>query len=324
VTLIEVLVALFITAVGLMALLTLFPLGALSMAQAIKDERSADEADNLAAVARAYWMLAVENNPSDPEPGADAAMLNPSAPAVGPMPDRTGTTGPSYPVYIDLFGSNAYPPPWTTWLAGQANGVPRRRLNGPLSLAGTPPYNQTNVTLSLFSGLDDLTLGESGTPPSSPTSVDREGRYSAALLLRRSDCTEPRFVDVTVIVYSGRSLQFTQDLAPAGETPYTANFQAGSTVVQVKSLDGTKPGVRRGDWVMDAWMYDPNPNSPYVNDPPRGYFYRVVSVNDVRSDTVELELQTPAKAGAGNNGQTGPALILDNVVEVFEKPTMGP
>lgn len=41
VTLIEVLLAIFITGVGLLALLTLFPLGVLRMAEAIKDDRAA-------------------------------------------------------------------------------------------------------------------------------------------------------------------------------------------------------------------------------------------------------------------------------------------
>ena len=43
-TLIEVLVSIFIMAIGLLALLTLFPLGALTMAQAIKDDRCAQSA----------------------------------------------------------------------------------------------------------------------------------------------------------------------------------------------------------------------------------------------------------------------------------------
>ncbi|HWG42214.1 MAG TPA: prepilin-type N-terminal cleavage/methylation domain-containing protein [Gemmataceae bacterium] len=44
VTLIEVLVAMFIMAIGMLALLTLFPLGAVSMAQALKDDRCASTA----------------------------------------------------------------------------------------------------------------------------------------------------------------------------------------------------------------------------------------------------------------------------------------
>ena len=49
-TLVEVLVAIFVTAIGLLALLALFPLGALTMAQAIKDDRTAHAAGNAAAV----------------------------------------------------------------------------------------------------------------------------------------------------------------------------------------------------------------------------------------------------------------------------------
>src|SRR5579884_3316382 len=44
VTLIEVLVTMFIMAIGMLALLTLFPLGAISMGQALKDDRCASAA----------------------------------------------------------------------------------------------------------------------------------------------------------------------------------------------------------------------------------------------------------------------------------------
>ncbi len=40
ITLIEVLVAIFVMSIGLLALLTLFPLGALRMSQALQDDRS--------------------------------------------------------------------------------------------------------------------------------------------------------------------------------------------------------------------------------------------------------------------------------------------
>lgn len=49
-TLLEVLAAIFVMGIGLLALLTLFPLGALEMAQAINDDRTAA----IAANARAF------------------------------------------------------------------------------------------------------------------------------------------------------------------------------------------------------------------------------------------------------------------------------
>lgn len=52
-TLVEVLVAIFIMGVGLMSALTLFPLGALNMAEAIKDDRTAAIAAEAAAFSQA-------------------------------------------------------------------------------------------------------------------------------------------------------------------------------------------------------------------------------------------------------------------------------
>jgi Prokaryotic N-terminal methylation motif len=50
ITLIEVLAAIFIMGVGLLALLTLFPLGALSMARAVQDDRAAAIAADAASL----------------------------------------------------------------------------------------------------------------------------------------------------------------------------------------------------------------------------------------------------------------------------------
>lgn len=57
VTLIEVLAAILISGIGLLALLTLFPLGALSMAQAIKEDRAAAVAADAATFSTAGQQL---------------------------------------------------------------------------------------------------------------------------------------------------------------------------------------------------------------------------------------------------------------------------
>src|SRR5262245_57590124 len=76
-TLVEVLISIFIMALGLMALLTLFPLGAVQMARAIQDDRAATLANNSAAYFRWYWkklieadsyMRTEETQPSSPQP----------------------------------------------------------------------------------------------------------------------------------------------------------------------------------------------------------------------------------------------------------------
>jgi hypothetical protein len=59
VTLLEALTAIFIMAIGLLALLTLFPIGAMSMAQAIKDDRCAQTASQADGLMRVQWRAAV-------------------------------------------------------------------------------------------------------------------------------------------------------------------------------------------------------------------------------------------------------------------------
>src|SRR5262245_56785654 len=55
VTLTEALIAVFIMAIGLLALLSLFPVGALQMAQAVRNERAAQVANNPDSTARIMW-----------------------------------------------------------------------------------------------------------------------------------------------------------------------------------------------------------------------------------------------------------------------------
>ena len=55
VTLTEVLIAIFLMGIGLMAILSLFPLGASQMAQALKDQRCAEAATNADALSRIIW-----------------------------------------------------------------------------------------------------------------------------------------------------------------------------------------------------------------------------------------------------------------------------
>src|SRR5436305_12045109 len=60
VTLTEVLIAIFLMGIGLMAILSLFPLGAAQMAQALKDQRAAECAANAASFIRSVWKQACE------------------------------------------------------------------------------------------------------------------------------------------------------------------------------------------------------------------------------------------------------------------------
>jgi prepilin-type N-terminal cleavage/methylation domain-containing protein len=81
VTLVEVLVAIFVMGVGLLALLTLFPLGALELAQAIEDDRTAAvaaEAETLSQAGTAlvsrtmqFVMVSLSSGSADPQVAAE-------------------------------------------------------------------------------------------------------------------------------------------------------------------------------------------------------------------------------------------------------------
>src|SRR5687767_9974685 len=64
VTLVEVLIAIFLMGIGLMAILSLFPLGAAQMAQALKDQRCAEAATNGSALGRVIWKQVCDEDAS--------------------------------------------------------------------------------------------------------------------------------------------------------------------------------------------------------------------------------------------------------------------
>jgi hypothetical protein len=76
-TLTEALVAMFVAAIGLIALMTLFPLGALQMAQAIKDERCQQTALQADGLMRAYWRSEVVDKRGGGQPGFDINCPDP-------------------------------------------------------------------------------------------------------------------------------------------------------------------------------------------------------------------------------------------------------
>ncbi|MFO0936635.1 MAG: hypothetical protein U0798_09005 [Gemmataceae bacterium] len=150
ITLTEVLVALFVMAVGMIALLVLFPLGAMQIGQAIKDQRTADARNIADSIMRNHWRTNVidplrsgsvsESNLIDPTNANCVAymtaMEKPNiglAPAVARtvvMPDLSDASfqtfiqeksSPSYPVYVDpngeVFRRTTFVPS-QNWVAG--------------------------------------------------------------------------------------------------------------------------------------------------------------------------------------------------------------
>ncbi len=299
VTLMEVLVAIFVAAIGLLALLALFPLGALSMSQAIRDGRTSACASTAYATAETWQ---VRNDPvvvfdQTKLPLQVDVFIN-GAGAVLPPVLGLPYDGPSYPVYVDPIGISANAGATLPSLAGLP-GIPRQNT----SITGNSTLARRWFTL-----LDDITFGDNALPSLNGLQVQRDLRYSWAYMLRRPRYQVTSVVDLTVVVYSGRPLQL-----GVGETAYTGvTFDPTLNYVTVTPAPGQdRPAVRNGSWILDATMVDATGTIP----DPHGFFYRVVNVTENPGPTFTLELQTnPKKATT-----VGQVVVLDNVVEVFEK-----
>lgn len=335
-TLVEVLVAIFIMAIGLMTLLTLFPLGALSMAQAIQDTRTGHAAANAQALAEALQLRHDDkviyeydaNYPSsnhlrdvfiEPLPRGNKGALNKQLPPI------TNLDGPSYPVIVDPIGRTITTDPIGGVGAGIPPGIPRRTTRYVYGPDATPnnQTNQNRLAYRFDSLLDDLNFtkdGAAGVPvafsPGPPPKIEREVRYTWAYLLRRPRASDQSVVDINVILFNSRPVQVP---LPEHVFPNVA-FTPGSTTLDLPYAAGNKPDIKKGNWVLDATMRQgTNPN---FTPEPHGYFYRVVGVTD-NGGTLTLEFQEPIKGLLSDKTNTtafkGTLIFMENMVELFGK-----
>ena len=287
ITLIEVLVAIFIMGIGMIALLTLFPLGAINVAQALRHDRASQCATNANANANA-WNLRHDANVAS----AFVTQINAGL----------SVTGPSSPVYVDPF----YQP-----LAGGTTLSGLSRISPSYVNVASGPQ-----TALWFSLLDDInfdlngvaTGSGSGAAFASPQTVTRTGRYTWAYLLRRPRLQDETTVDMSVVVYADRITQ-TVD----GENAFSATGTLGTTTLTLTFTAGAKPSIRNGSWILDVTQ-----DGKVV----RGNFYRVIDAVEVPgSNQFTLELQTPLKSAVASVSTAFTVVVMDRVVEVFDRGT---
>ena len=383
----EVLIAIFVLALALMGILSLFMLGTVRMAQAIKDDRCALANHNATTQIRLYWkdqLALVPPLQQKPDMAPNQvrdyffdAMLDPNAaylPPSGVMPPgyRSNNTPPipfyinlpSYPVFIDAVGfNNPYNlgQPQQFWIAGTPGTIPRRSLREVdyyWNTSVNPPRYDPNPYKQLlidhnFIQMDDIGFGSDGTPTSSDGKsmsswtanqksgqVQVDGRYSWGYLLRRPRAIFWDIADLSVVVYSGRSVD-----GPINERLCTTNFIPGTTELRLY-YSGARPNVRKGTWILDTTMFEPVASAFGQTTPePHGFFYRVIAVTDETSPaganpgTITVELQQPIQQVYDMFGKPiadslsphvngnpltpyGIVAILDNVVEVFDRKTL--
>ncbi len=343
-TLIEALVAMFVAAIGMIAILTLFPLGALQMGQALKDGRCAQAAQQADGLIRWYW--------AKYEPDGNAARPIQYAFEKGDGGLPPITSGPSYPVLFDPLGTSDL----TTWLppvsrarvAGLAH-LPRRTAydfgSGPLTPAiinnpnterylfsnggpfGNIANNNSRMQLRFSMLQDDLTYSEQSGAPAPGVDVERGGRYTWTWLLQRPDNAQRGIVDMKILVYDQRPPFYSNGLTEtsyniAGTAPGGApiRFEPGSTSLIVPYGSGVRPPIQRGRWVCDATLNaDGNPALPLRH----ANFYRVVSVNEDTPGFLYLELENPiTRSDIYTNAYAGTLVVFNGLAEVFDRASL--
>jgi hypothetical protein len=390
-TLPEVLIAIFVLAIGLLGILSLFPLGAMRMAQAIKDDRCGTLESNetslmhtgfkdqmaLSAPSQQQSREPIFRNDFNPLPGQQfyyagypsgypfSPMLYPNAPwapqagppagntppisALPPLltsspapPANYNSSLPSYPVYLDLSGWFANSGTAQQYqVGGNQFSMPRRTLLAVEQLRGTAAYN---ILLNRYTVLlDDLGFGPDGgvvvnpaslaNPPTAwgtsagpavnfpnNTLVQRDGRYSCALMVRRQQVAIDSQCEMTVVVYGGRSIS-----TPPAETVYQGtnilfNWQQTEVIINYAAMGLPRPKIRKGSWILDATMANLFNNQMVAE--PHGFFYRVINVTE-GNGALSLELQVPSRATVSNN-PFGLLIVMDDVAEVFERKMLTP
>lgn len=305
-TLVEVLVAMFIMSIGLLAIMTLFPLGLMNYGQAMQDDRVGQAASNAAAIANVFDLR------------NDAAVVNPAFST--PLVTSPSTILPSA-IFVD---------PWYAAISPPAPRLRYPTIGGSIPRVGVFTTSQQNVPFwpapyqQWFSLPDDYDFGLDGTPLVSGQvtgqgSVKNQGYYTWTYLLRRTPGqTSNPCTDMAIVVYKGRVTQsldgedvllVTGSIGQTGLVVLPQKQQAvPSTTPPIQQTIVWPPAIRKTGWILD-------PNS--------AQFYRVVSITEDALGGYVLEMQTPLKAPPSGNlayyNNAFPILVMENVAEVMEK-----
>lgn len=352
VTLMEVLIATGILAVGMLAIMALFPIGAVSMARAINQNRAADHAANSDAMFRYHWKKAwIDSNgnirplrrpPTDVTSpnGTYALDVDPylinylDTYAFAPNAHiPTTSNSPGYVVFVDPIGWRTQTGNSKQYVCGSQTFPARSTFTIADPVLGDP-LPRTSVRLTTLQ--DDMSWDINGEPSALGGQLDRGGRYTSAWLIQRPKNSVPHEVRLFVFVYGGRSPTDT----PSLETPYWSTvsgyFQQIDPKPSTVTMTGVQsmPNLRRGSWVAVSLFQVSGGTSIQTLD-----MYRVAGVTDniATSQQVVLELEQPLKSyyvgtaqndpfctitgyDFNNNGSFGCyVVVFENLLEVFDR-----
>jgi hypothetical protein len=308
-SLMEVLIAMGILAIGMLAIMALFPIGAVNMARAINQNRAAEAGTNSDAMFRYYWKNAWVDRLNGgglraldgtwvPQPAPNPPVRVQGASDIEPMmlwldcvpspvtglpvdpvtgfPNRaipTTSAQPSFPVLVDPVGyltQTPAPPPTVSYQNYIASNNQLPRRTTLAAAAAGP--NPTRATVRLTTLLDDMSYDGNGEPASYTGQLERGGRYNVAWLMQRPKNNVPHEVHLTVLVYAGRSPTDTpssETAFPAVATDYYANVDPKPKSLTVSLIVNGNPQPRP-PLMAGKWVAFSTPIQPQPAPPTPG------------------------------------------------------
>jgi prepilin-type N-terminal cleavage/methylation domain-containing protein len=326
-TLVEVLVAIFVMGIGMLALLTLFPIGMLRMARAIHDERSAQSAQNAQSIAVMYGLGQDLDVSTDSAGTFNAGVAydvfnntSPRHPATG-VPNYLLNADPyseSYPILVDPIGFYNVTGLAQHWVGGSVpttnvnvaaaphqGGLRRRPAEFVRNGLALPAQiiDRNKRILSSFTLWDDLVfendlaVGAPGGPKINATTVLRDPRFSWGYTMQRPMASDKSVVNCSIVIFDKRSLSITGNGALAEHVYPNITFfnsNTNSIIIDITNPAVVPPPLRPGDWIMDVTPYNPTATSGSSH----AYWYRVIAAEDVTdgvSKFAKYEVQQPIR-----------------------------
>lgn len=293
-TLLEVLITIFVMGIGMLSVLTLFPLAARKIGIAIDMDRATQAAANASAISS----LPVRSSLSIREAASkyfDEKLA--ATPSAGSKPsdvihyDGAGYAATSSgPFLIGTLVPEFLPPGGRLW--------------------SWPVLNRAEIV-----SLDEYPFDDAGNPE---VGGRRSERYSSSFLFRRNRLDDENTMETVILIYAGRPFDFgNQNERPLSLTaigaPFTPNSN-GSSEIQITdpfpvTLAGTPDRViHRGSWIVDI-----SPDAPPPTGKPRWKkFYQVISTNP---DTGILSIDRPLE------GNLTSAVWVDYLINWFDRGT---
>lgn len=262
----EVLIAIFLMAIGMLSLLALFPLGLSNMRWAMQDSRL--------ALASANAISMAEMSRVDPVTGRPFNMRSDPLyyEAIKLMTDQSGTsplydivTMPSRPnpwfdpyngawpsVFVDPIGVfSAFPADGVNFRIGfnvgtdNASVTPSNKylpFSPPLPAGSNglqrvrPSFiSSRDQALRTFAQEDEITFDPNGQPTNNTGTIERETRYSWAYMCRWPRGADTSICDLSIVLFNGRQLRATGTERTFGEKRYFGHPIAGYQVFSAGS-----------------------------------------------------------------------------------------